>query len=113
MLPILLPLLIVGAITIILIILVLIKLESPTESPKNTRERHIESREEKLRTIGKKEVEHQKLTEKRREAAEKRTSKCSHYFGYLKNRPKNSPFPDECLGCPRIVECLLKKEEPS
>lgn len=52
-----------------------------------------------------------KITEKRREAAEKRTSKCSHYFGYLKNLPKNSPFPDECLGCRRIVECLLKKEE--
>lgn len=31
---------------------------------------------------------------------------CPHYFGYLKNRPKGTPIPDECLTCKKIVECL-------
>jgi len=31
---------------------------------------------------------------------------CAHKFGYLKNLPKNTPIPDECFGCPRIVDCL-------
>jgi len=33
-------------------------------------------------------------------------SACSHYFGYLRTLPKNSALPDECLGCPKIINCL-------
>jgi len=33
---------------------------------------------------------------------------CLHYFGYLRTVPKNAPIPDECFGCPKIVECLVK-----
>jgi len=32
--------------------------------------------------------------------------KCEHFFGYLNKRQKNTPFPDECLMCLRMVECL-------
>jgi len=32
--------------------------------------------------------------------------KCSHFFGYVKTLPKNTPIPDECLWCPSIVDCL-------
>jgi len=32
---------------------------------------------------------------------------CLHQFGYLRTFPKNSPIPDECFGCPKIVECLI------
>lgn len=32
--------------------------------------------------------------------------KCNHYWGYLKKRPKNTPFPEECLTCNRMIECL-------
>lgn len=39
---------------------------------------------------------------------EAKKSGCGHYFGYLKKRPKNTPIPDECISCPKIVECLLK-----
>jgi len=35
-------------------------------------------------------------------------SKCSHEFGYLRNRPKDSSIPDECLTCPRILQCMVK-----
>ena len=31
---------------------------------------------------------------------------CPHKFGYLASLPKNTPIPDECFGCPQIVECL-------
>ena len=35
-------------------------------------------------------------------------SECSHHFGYLANRPKDAPIPQECLTCPKIVDCMLK-----
>ena len=31
---------------------------------------------------------------------------CSYKFGYLRTLPKNTPIPDECFGCPKILECL-------
>lgn len=31
---------------------------------------------------------------------------CPHKYGYLNSLPKNTPIPDECFGCPQIVECL-------
>lgn len=34
---------------------------------------------------------------------------CVHHFGYLRSFPKNSPIPDECFGCERIVDCLVSK----
>jgi len=35
---------------------------------------------------------------------------CSHYFGYLGGHPKNTPIPNECLTCIKIMECLSKVE---
>ena len=31
---------------------------------------------------------------------------CPHKYGYLNSLPKNTPIPNECFGCPQIVECL-------
>ena len=31
---------------------------------------------------------------------------CTYKFGHLKTLPKNMPIPDECFGCPQILECL-------
>ncbi len=42
------------------------------------------------------------------EKKEKGSSECSHHFGYLANRPKDAPIPQECLTCPKIVDCMLK-----
>jgi len=36
---------------------------------------------------------------------------CLHQFGYLRTFPKNSPIPDECFGCPKIVECLINTKD--
>ena len=33
---------------------------------------------------------------------------CPHQFGYLAHRPKDASIPQECLTCPKIVECMLK-----
>lgn len=32
---------------------------------------------------------------------------CPHYLGYLRKRPKNSPIPDSCLTCQKMVQCIL------
>ena len=31
---------------------------------------------------------------------------CGHFLGYLKTRPKDSPIPDDCLTCSRILKCM-------
>jgi len=36
---------------------------------------------------------------------------CPHFFGYVRSLPKNTPIPDECLGCPWIVQCLTHNAE--
>ncbi len=35
---------------------------------------------------------------------------CPKSFGYLCNRPKDAPIPAECMLCPKIVDCMLKRE---
>jgi DNA-directed RNA polymerase subunit RPC12/RpoP len=31
---------------------------------------------------------------------------CAHHLGYLKRRPKNTPIPEECLTCAKMIECM-------
>ena len=33
---------------------------------------------------------------------------CNHFMGYLKQRPKNTPFPEECLTCSKMIDCLTR-----
>jgi hypothetical protein len=35
---------------------------------------------------------------------------CQHEFGYLAEALKHQPIPDECFGCPRVVECVKSNE---
>jgi hypothetical protein len=57
-------------------------------------------------------IEPQKIIEKRQvptapqKQPQERPSGCQHFFGYLRNMPKNTLIPDECLGCSKMVECL-------
>jgi len=32
--------------------------------------------------------------------------KCTHQLGYLKNRAKDEPIPEECLICGKMIECI-------
>jgi len=31
---------------------------------------------------------------------------CMHNLGYLKRRPKNTPIPEECLTCSKMIDCM-------
>jgi DNA-directed RNA polymerase subunit RPC12/RpoP len=31
---------------------------------------------------------------------------CAHQLGYLKRRPKNTPIPEECLTCSKMIDCM-------
>jgi len=36
-----------------------------------------------------------------------RVGGCSRHLGYLKGRAKNAAIPDECLVCPKILQCMI------
>ena len=40
--------------------------------------------------------------------AEEAEEGCPYHFGYLKEKPKSTPIPEECLTCPKMVDCMLK-----
>jgi len=31
---------------------------------------------------------------------------CQHKLGFLKKKLKNNPIPDECFGCPNLLDCF-------
>lgn len=35
------------------------------------------------------------------------SSGCPEHFGYLANRPSDTPIPPQCLVCPKMVDCML------
>ena len=35
-------------------------------------------------------------------------AKCAHYLGFLHSFPKNAPIPDECLICPKVLQCGIR-----
>lgn len=58
--------------------------------------RDISEEEEKASTVA----------VRKKEESESDEVKCGHFLGYLKKRPKNTPIPDECLTCSKMIECL-------
>jgi len=36
-------------------------------------------------------------------------AKCAHYFGFLNSLPTDTSIPDECLICPKVLQCGFKK----
>ena len=42
---------------------------------------------------------------------EKVSMACSHAYGYLAVRPKNSPIPQECLFCLQLIDCLYNTKK--
>jgi uncharacterized Zn-finger protein len=36
-------------------------------------------------------------------------AKCAHYYGFLTALPKDAPIPDECLICPKVLQCNIKR----
>lgn len=71
----------------------------------------IEKVEEKVEQASKL-VEIKKLIEKnakktKKAEKKKEEGKCPYHFGYLKEKPKEMPIPEECLTCPKMLECML------
>jgi hypothetical protein len=33
-------------------------------------------------------------------------AECLHHFGYLANRDKETPIPQECISCPKVLKCI-------
>jgi hypothetical protein len=42
---------------------------------------------------------------------ESESSGCPQRFGYLANRPPDTPIPPQCLLCPKMVDCMLSPRE--
>src|SRR3990170_5415089 len=38
-------------------------------------------------------------------------STCQHRFGFLGQRPKGTDFPDECLTCEKILDCMFSERK--
>lgn len=36
-------------------------------------------------------------------------AKCAHYLGFLNALPKDAPIPDECLICPKVLQCNITR----
>ena len=55
-------------------------------------------------------VEIKKIIEKNVKKSKKKEieeSKCPYHFGYLKEKPKEVPIPEECLICPKMLDCMM------
>jgi hypothetical protein len=37
-------------------------------------------------------------------------AKCVHFSGFLHALPENAPMPDECLICPKVLQCGIRKK---
>ena len=36
---------------------------------------------------------------------------CPHFLGYLNKIPKNTTIPSECYICPKLIECLIRSAD--
>jgi len=57
---------------------------------------------ENLKLVGVKTTEYPKVFDS--------PAKCAHYYGFLTALPKDAPIPDECLICPKVLQCNIKRQ---
>ena len=77
------------------------------------KEKRQKTEEPQAEPAGKKEEKATK-EEPKTEPSDKKesgSSGCPQSFGYLANRPKDTPIPQECLVCPKMVDCMLSPRE--
>ena len=55
-----------------------------------------------MKIIGVKPTEYPKVFES--------PAKCAHYSSLMSMRPKNAPLPEECLICPKILQCKIREK---
>ena len=86
---------------IIILILYITKPATNSVTKENLSNKEIFSSEKLDKTSPKTEKEETTSTQ-----PQTNLPKCSYSFGYLVKLKKDQPIPDECLNCPRIMECL-------
>jgi len=94
-------LMITVVVLVFLYLIVLIKLNSSKKGEEILKKDVSKQRMLKEETVG---------SVERREKEKTGVQYCPHYFGYLGEHPKNTPIPNECLTCTKIMECLSKVE---
>ena len=43
----------------------------------------------------------------------KQKTGCQYWFGYLNQRDRNEPIPQDCVECEKAVECMLSQQYQS
>ena len=86
------------------------KIEAPEAEPSVKEEKLVKEEEPKTETLvvydaSENEPKIEQSTEK-----ESSSSGCPQTFGYLATRPTDAPIPQECLLCPKIVDCMLNNK---
>jgi DNA-directed RNA polymerase subunit RPC12/RpoP len=38
-------------------------------------------------------------------------AKCPRHFGFLNTIPQETPIPEECLLCPKVLQCTVRQKE--
>jgi DNA-directed RNA polymerase subunit RPC12/RpoP len=61
----------------------------------------IDIKTENLKVIGIKPMEYNKVFES--------PAKCAQYTGFLNAMSKDIPIPDDCLVCPKILQCGIRR----
>jgi hypothetical protein len=86
------------------------KIEEPQTEPSIIEENEILVKEEpRAASFTEKETEEVPIIEPFAKK-ENQSSGCPETFGYLAKRPKDAPIPQQCMLCPKIVDCMLKLE---
>ena len=93
----------VGALSITVYFTLLMKLKPSAEAKLST---FMEPKIEKKPAKKNRETAKLQKTEKPPERSDAEEKECPHYVGYLTTLRKGSPFPDECFGCRKVIQCL-------
>ena len=93
----------VTTLSITLYFTLLMKLRPSAEAKLST---YMEPKTEKKPSKKSREPAKVQKTEKPPERSIAEEKECPHYVGYLTTLRKGSPFPDECFGCRKVIQCL-------
>ena len=104
----------VSAIDIVLAVAVIILLCLYVAKKPHTPTSEVKSQVEETQPFRENQKAASKTLKSKSYAAKSQTGlqKCVHSFGYLRSLPKNTSVPDECFGCPKIMQCLFQKSNP-
>ena len=100
-----------SAIDIVLLVAVLILLSLYVTKMREKPQNQLESKTEQQQFPTK--PQKTKKEKKKTESPEEQTKtnfECAHHFGYLRNLPRNTPVPEECFGCPQVMQCLFPSD---